>query len=156
MFRRFGYALSSKCAYAEEDSNETSPWSGASANCRRVFDCGLAGTRKLVSPQAGLAFDLQGPDSFGVGIRPAPRADAPEGSAEMAEVYWMALLRDVGVKVVELTGPHILDNGVGSFLYTLDLYKQNNMQVYGGGANLADARQPLLIENHGNKLAFIG
>jgi len=55
----------------------------------------IAGTRKLVSPQAGLAFDLEGPDSFGVGIRPAPRADAPEGSAEMAEVYWMALLRDV-------------------------------------------------------------
>src|SRR5262249_28174944 len=32
----------------------------------------IAGTRKLVSPQAGLAFDLEGPDSFGVGIRPAP------------------------------------------------------------------------------------
>jgi hypothetical protein len=55
----------------------------------------LAGPRKLVSPQAGLAFDLQGPDSFAVAIPPAPRADAPQNSAEMAEVYWMALLRDV-------------------------------------------------------------
>jgi hypothetical protein len=55
----------------------------------------LAGPRKLVSPQAGLAFDLQGPDSFAVAIPPAPRADSPENSAEMVEVYWMALLRDV-------------------------------------------------------------
>jgi len=30
------------------------------------------------------------------------------------------------------------------------------MSYYGGGANLEDARQPLLIENHGNKLAFLG
>ncbi len=55
----------------------------------------LAGRGKLVSPQAGLAFDLQGPDSFAVAIPPAPRADSPENSAEMVELYWMALLRDV-------------------------------------------------------------
>ncbi len=69
---------------------------------------------------------------------------------------YIQLLVDVGVKVVELTGPHILDDGAPAFLYTLNLYKQNNMQTYGGGANLAEARQPLLIENHGNKIAFIG
>lgn len=69
---------------------------------------------------------------------------------------YIGLLVDVGVKVVELTGPHILDNGAGSFLYTLNLYKQNNMQYYGGGANLSEASQPLLIENHGNKIAFVG
>jgi len=69
---------------------------------------------------------------------------------------YIGLLVDVGVKVVELTGPHILDNGAGSFLYTLNLYKQNNMKYYGGGANLEEARQPLLIEDHGNKIAFVG
>lgn len=69
---------------------------------------------------------------------------------------YIQLLMDVGVNVVELTGPHILDDGVGPFLYTLALYKQNNIQYYGGGANLDEARQPLLIENHGNKIAFIG
>ncbi len=69
---------------------------------------------------------------------------------------YIQLLKDVGVKVVELTGPHILDDGVNPFLYTLDLYKQNNMQTYGGGENLAEASKPLLIENHGNKIAFIG
>ncbi len=69
---------------------------------------------------------------------------------------YIQLLADVGVKVVELTGPHILDDGVGSFLYTLDLYKQYNMQYYGGGADLAEASRPLLLEDHGNKIAFIG
>jgi poly-gamma-glutamate synthesis protein (capsule biosynthesis protein) len=69
---------------------------------------------------------------------------------------YIQLLVDVGVKVIELTGPHILDDGVNPFLYTLDLYKKNNMQYYGGGANLAEASKPLLIENHGNKIAFIG
>jgi hypothetical protein len=51
--------------------------------------------RKLTSPQAGLAFDLEGPDSHSIPLRPAPRIDGPENSAEMAEIYWMALCRDV-------------------------------------------------------------
>ena len=51
--------------------------------------------RRLTSPQAGLAFDLEGPDSHHVAIRPAPRIDGPENSSEIAELYWMALARDV-------------------------------------------------------------
>ena len=69
---------------------------------------------------------------------------------------YIGLLDDVGVKVVELTGPHILDNGVGSFLYTLGLYQQHHMLYYGGGANLDEARKVLLIQHNGNKLAFLG
>jgi hypothetical protein len=55
----------------------------------------LGGARRLTSPQAGLAFDLEGPDSHALLIRPAPRIDGAENSAEMAELYWMALARDV-------------------------------------------------------------
>lgn len=55
----------------------------------------IAGPTQLKNPQAGLAFDLEGPDSFGVAIRPAPRADSTENSAEMTELYWMALARDL-------------------------------------------------------------
>jgi hypothetical protein len=55
----------------------------------------LGGTGKFVNPQAGLAFDLEGPDPHAVTIPPAPRIDGPENSGEMAELYWMALLRDV-------------------------------------------------------------
>lgn len=53
------------------------------------------GRRSLVNPQSGLAFDLQGPDAHSVTMPPAPRIDSAEAAGEMAEVYWMALLRDI-------------------------------------------------------------
>jgi hypothetical protein len=55
----------------------------------------LGGTSKLVNPQSGLAFDLEGPDSHALAMPPAPRIDAAENSGEMTELYWMALARDV-------------------------------------------------------------
>jgi hypothetical protein len=53
------------------------------------------GEKKLTNPQAGLAFDLQGPDTHAVTQPPAPRIDCPQNSSEMGELYWMALARDV-------------------------------------------------------------
>ncbi len=40
--------------------------------------------------------------------------------------------------------------------HTLDMYKQRGWLYYGGGANLEEGRKALLIENNGNKIAFIG
>jgi membrane-associated phospholipid phosphatase len=51
--------------------------------------------RKLTSPQAGLAMDLEGPDSHHVMLPPAPRFDSAEEAGEAVELYWMSLLRDV-------------------------------------------------------------
>jgi membrane-associated phospholipid phosphatase len=51
--------------------------------------------RKLTSPQAGLAFDLEGADSEHLSIPAAPQFDSAEIAGEAAELYWMALLRDV-------------------------------------------------------------
>jgi hypothetical protein len=55
----------------------------------------LGSRRKLVNPQAGLAFDLEGPDAHAVALPPAPSIGSAEAAGEMAELYWMALLRDV-------------------------------------------------------------
>ncbi len=55
----------------------------------------LGGTVKLTSPQAGLAFDLEGKDAFAMIQPPAPAFASREIAAEIAENYWMALLRDV-------------------------------------------------------------
>lgn len=49
----------------------------------------------LTNPQAGLAFDLEGPDAQAVAVPPAPRIDSRENAGEMAELYWMGLMRDV-------------------------------------------------------------
>jgi hypothetical protein len=55
-----------------------------------------AGQRmKLVNPQAGLAFDMEGTDSHQLAMPPAPSFDSREQAAEMVEDYWMALARDV-------------------------------------------------------------
>lgn len=58
-------------------------------------DCPSGRGRRLVNPQSGFAFDLEGPDAQAVTIPPAPRFESPEEAGEMVELYWMALLRDV-------------------------------------------------------------
>jgi hypothetical protein len=50
---------------------------------------------KFTNPQAGLAYDLEGPDCYSLKIPPAPRIDELEAAAEIIELYWMARLRDV-------------------------------------------------------------
>src|SRR5712691_7579012 len=55
----------------------------------------LGGAQPLRNPQAGIAFDLEGPDSHHLALRPAPRIDSAEEAGEAAELYWMALARDV-------------------------------------------------------------
>lgn len=55
----------------------------------------MGGDRKLTNPQAGLAFDMQGPDSHTLVQPPAPAFASREQAAEISENYWMALLRDV-------------------------------------------------------------
>ena len=69
---------------------------------------------------------------------------------------YIGLFDKVGVDIVELTGNHILDNGAQSMLYTLELYAKHHIAYFGGGANLEQARKPLLMESNGNKLAFLG
>jgi hypothetical protein len=51
-------------------------------------------SRRLTNPRAGLAFDLEGPDAQAVTAPPPPRIDQLRTAGDMAELYWMALLRD--------------------------------------------------------------
>ncbi len=69
---------------------------------------------------------------------------------------YIELLEYIGADIIELTGNHVMDWGVKDFLFTLDLYRQKNFLTYGGGSDLSEARQALLVENRGNKLAFLG
>jgi hypothetical protein len=50
---------------------------------------------KLTNPQAGLAFELEGPDPQENTMPPAPRFDSVVEAHEQGELYWMALARDV-------------------------------------------------------------
>jgi len=55
----------------------------------------MGGAAKLTNPQAGLAFDLEGADSHQLVEAAAPALASAEEAGEAAELYWMALLRDV-------------------------------------------------------------
>lgn len=55
----------------------------------------LGGFVKLANPQAAWAFDLMGPDSSQPQCPPAPGFSSAEQAAELVELYWQALLRDV-------------------------------------------------------------
>jgi len=55
----------------------------------------LGGTVALTNPQAGLAFDMQGPDAHALVQPPAPAFASRAQAAEISENYWMALLRDI-------------------------------------------------------------
>ncbi|MEN6411032.1 MAG: CapA family protein, partial [Anaerolineaceae bacterium] len=73
-----------------------------------------------------------------------------------AQPRYFDLLTGLGVDVVELTGNHNLDWGPEAASYSLQLYREANIPVFGGAADQTAARQPALIEHHGNRLAFLG
>lgn len=49
-----------------------------------------------------------------------------------------------------------MDFGAVPFLKTMDTYRENGLNFYGGGKNLAEAGEPLKLEIKGNKIAFVG
>ncbi len=55
----------------------------------------LGGTAKLTNPQAAFAFDMLGVDSQATSMPPAPMLASAEAAAEIGEIYWMALARDI-------------------------------------------------------------
>ncbi|OGO64361.1 MAG: hypothetical protein A2030_00210 [Chloroflexi bacterium RBG_19FT_COMBO_50_10] len=69
---------------------------------------------------------------------------------------YIDLLKAVGTDIVELTGDHFMDYGPEGTLFTLQMYQDLGWKYYGGGANADEARQPVLVENNGNRLAFLG
>lgn len=93
--------------------------------------------RRWESPTAGLVFSLEGPDAQAVTMPPAPalvdpadesRAN-PELVAELAEVYWLALLRDKHVGTLDgLSGtPEDADvRRAVQHLGSLDFYADND------------------------------
>ncbi len=62
------------------------------------------GRRAWEAPTAGVVYDLQGPDCQSVTMPPAPPLCSDELTFEMAEVYELALLRDVPLQFFDSAG----------------------------------------------------
>jgi len=69
---------------------------------------------------------------------------------------YIALLEEINVNIVELTGNHLEDKGAQWVDYSLDLYRDRGWQWFGGGANQLEASRPLTMTHSGNRIAFIG
>lgn len=61
----------------------------------------IAGPRAWESPLSGHIYELEGPDSDAVAMPPAPKLGSAELTAEMAEIYMMALCRDIPFEKIE-------------------------------------------------------
>jgi len=73
-----------------------------------------------------------------------------------SQTKYIQMLDDLDIDVVELTGNHLIDYGRYAFSQTLQMYADHGIQFYGGGKDLAASQIPLVIEDHGNRIAFIG
>jgi poly-gamma-glutamate synthesis protein (capsule biosynthesis protein) len=88
--------------------------------------------------------------------------DCPDPNPRQPDVrfcsqdHTIQLLEDIEADVVELTGDHFQDWGTDAMFHTLEMYRARGWQVYGGGADLTEGRKALLLEDHGNRIAFIG
>ena len=64
-------------------------------------------------------------------------------------------LTAIGTDIIELTGNHNVDCGAVAANGTIDLYRQNNIQIVGGGKNATEAAVPLNIDEKNNGITFL-
>lgn len=91
------------------------------------------------SPRAGHVFSLQGPDSGAVGMAPAPRVGSSELAVEVAEVYALALLRDVPFTSIALgRNETVCKKGHCAAISIPDLLKAlNGMAFFSGDSRVS-------------------
>jgi poly-gamma-glutamate capsule biosynthesis protein CapA/YwtB (metallophosphatase superfamily) len=68
----------------------------------------------------------------------------------------IATLKAIGADLIELTGNHNNDFGSTNNTKTIELYKSEGMEYFGGGLNSEDAAKPYITEIDGSKIAFLG
>lgn len=78
------------------------------------------------------------------------------GTTFCSDDAYFALIQEMGVDVIELTGNHLNDWGQAHTLRTIEMYEAAGMLTFGGGRNLVEAGRPALFEHNGNKIAFVG
>lgn len=64
-------------------------------------------------------------------------------------------LKEAGFQVVSFASNHCLDWGQHGLFDTIDNLKSAKLDVVGVGANIAEARQAVIVESKGQKIAFL-
>ena len=92
-YRKFVEAINSKDRTLFDNQVQSAQDKGKTFTCTINND--PVEWRGWESPRSGHAYELEGPDSGALAMAPAPRVGSSELAAEMAEVYSLAILRDV-------------------------------------------------------------
>ena len=69
--------------------------------------------------------------------------------------HMASVITDCGFNVVSVAGNHAIDWGAEPLLDTIELLRGKGVQTIGGGRNLAEARQPAVIEAKGLRVAML-
>ena len=65
------------------------------------------------------------------------------------------VLKDAGFSLVSWAGNHCLDWGPDGFFDTIEHLRAAELAVVGAGENIAEARKPVIVEQHGMRVAFL-
>lgn len=71
------------------------------------------------------------------------------------EPHMARVFSDCGFDVVSVAGNHAMDWGQDALLDTIDVLREQGIQVIGGGRNLDEACQPAIIERNGVRVALL-
>ncbi|MBZ0274901.1 MAG: CapA family protein [Anaerolineae bacterium] len=87
-------------------------------------------------------------------------ADCPQATEQMlgafcAEDAHYGLFAYLGTDIIELTGNHNNDYGFAAYLDTLRRFHEDGFRTVGGGTTLDEARQPVILNHHGNTVAMV-
>ncbi|MGE5544248.1 MAG: CapA family protein [Bacillota bacterium] len=64
-------------------------------------------------------------------------------------------LKESGFDVLSVANNHALDYDTDAFLDTLELLRSSRIEPVGGGQNINEARQPVIIEQNGLRVGFL-
>ncbi len=64
-------------------------------------------------------------------------------------------LSNAGFDIISLATPHIMDYGKEGFLDTLEFLSWYGIKYVGAGRNIKEAKQPIIIDAKGTKVAFL-
>ncbi len=84
-----------------------------------------------------------------------PQSEETPLGAFCSKLDHFPILEQVGLDIVELSGNHNNDHGYTAYLDTLQLYREAGIQTVGGGATIAEAKQPLILVHNGNTIAML-
>ena len=77
------------------------------------------------------------------------------GSHSRVKPYMASVFSECGFDVASVASNHAMDWGPDALLDTIDVLRKRGIATIGAGRNLAEAREPAILERNGIRVAFL-